>query len=64
MPVTWIQKDGFTLICPPEMAMLPVEELLHNSLVKECTESTFSSSTVILLVISSALVIKGCNLSP
>jgi hypothetical protein len=35
---------------PPEMAMLLVEEFLCKSLVKECTESTFSSSNVILLV--------------
>jgi hypothetical protein len=51
----------FTLICPPEMAILLVEESLRKSLVNDCTESTFSSHTVILLVISSTLVFKGSN---
>jgi hypothetical protein len=54
----------FALICPPKMATLLVEELLHKSLVKNCTEATFSSSTVILLVYSSNLVFACWNFSP
>lgn len=54
----------FTLICPPEMVMLLVEELLCKSLVKDCTESTFSSSAVILLLDSSNRVFNCQNLSP
>jgi hypothetical protein len=46
------------------MLMLLVEELLCKSLVKDCTESTFSSSTVILLLNSSNLVFTCWNYSP
>jgi hypothetical protein len=52
----------FALICPPEMAMLLVEEFLCKSLVKACIESTFSSSNVILLGNSSTMVFTCWNL--
>jgi hypothetical protein len=51
-----LKVHHFALICLPEMAMLLVEALLCKSLVKDCTESTFSSSTAILLLNSSNLV--------
>jgi hypothetical protein len=54
----------FALTCPPEMATLLVDELLCKSLVKDCTESTFSSSTVILLLNSSNLAFTCWNFSP